>query len=355
MEILITKDPGWLAKWDAFAMREPKCSHLMLATWNESFRSYGFDYEVVLAVAGGDIIGGFAGVIAKAAVFRFYVVPFGPVTSGERVELLGRLIDEVQIRARHHNCCYAHVTLPVSAEPSPHTYSKLPSIEALQSAGEGHRFKHVYSSNGLNWVDTDFPDEDALLQHFGPVTRRNIRASLRKGMTLVFLTTGAEIKAGYDLCLENARANGYALRDWDSFGNTLLKMVAEGSACFLAAVKDGDMKGAILLARGGHYNTYVLGGSKKERPDLLAGHFLQWHAIRHTWHSGLGGYNISLGGSPGVTALKNQYADRQIFFEKSKYHWVLRPFYFKLYRFAEGRLSRNKKLVSRMLKILRRK
>jgi len=354
-QLLVTTDKSWLKKWDDFVAREPKASHLMLSSWNASFASYGFGHEAVILHEAGAIVGGYMAVVARFSVFRFYIVPFGPVTSEGFESGLNRLVASVRENAMARGCCYAHVAIPFSETETRHAFNRLPPISALESASEGHRFKYVYSSNGLNWIDLGFSDEESLLQHFGMVTRRNIRSALRKGLEVKLLNRPEEIEAGYALCLENARENGYSLRDWPSFKNTLLDMIGEGSATFIAATKDGELKGAVLLVAAGNYNTYILGGSKKEKPDLLAGHFLQWQAILHTYRAGMDGYNISLGGSPGVMALKNAYADSQILFTRSKYHWVLRPLHFRFYLFMAEKLGRHKKLISVILSKLKRK
>src|SRR5690606_27168229 len=158
-------------------------------------------------------------------------------------------------------------------------------IKLPKPAQTGHHFPYVYSSAGLNWVDLKgFADEESVLENFKSSTRRDIRSALRKGMTVKMLETEKEIRDGYALCLANALANGYALRDWDSFRGTLVSLIGKGWAKFIAAYKDDQLKGAILLVKAGNYYTYILGASVKETPDLLAGHLLQWEAVRLSLH-----------------------------------------------------------------------
>jgi lipid II:glycine glycyltransferase (peptidoglycan interpeptide bridge formation enzyme) len=185
--------------------------------------------------------------------------------------------------------------------------------------------------------------------------RRYIRSSLRKELEVRFLENEEEIKKGYELCLENAANNNYSLRDWLSFKDTLLIMIFDQSAKFIGAFKDGNLKGAALIIEAGNYNTYILGGTKKEKPDLLVGHFLHWTAIKYSFSKNLSGYNISLGGSKGVVDFKNSYADEQIVFENSKYHWILKPSYFSLFLFFEKHMKPHKKQVSMILSMLKKK
>lgn len=355
MELIFTKEAELLKKWDDFVAIEDKASHLMLSEWVKSFASYGFDYEFCLCIESGKVVGGYAAVIAKALFFRFYIVPFGPILSSDSKEQFEALVASVPERAKKHGACYCHITFPVSPVANSHVYGHRPVDIALRGAKSGHRFKYVYSSNGLNWIGLQhFSDEESLLESFRPSVRRYIRSSLRKGLELKYLREDDEIKMGYALCLENAANNNYSLRDWNSFGPTLLKMIADGSAIFLGAFKDGILKGSALVITAGNYNTYILGGTVKEKPDLLAGHFLHWNAIRISFQRKLSGYNISLGGSKGVTEFKNSYANRQILFEDSKYHWVLRPLYFNSFLLVDKYLKTYKKPISKFLSALKK-
>jgi hypothetical protein len=135
---------------------------------------------------------------------------------------------------------------------------------------------------------------------------------------------------------------------------TLVQLNRKGFIKMLAAFKEDELKGAILLVKGGNYYTYILGGSKKEVPDLRTGDFLQWEAIKLAILEGLDGYNISLGGSKGVVEFKNSFNTEQLHYDNGQYHWVLKPLYFKLYLFFEKKLKPHKKTISKVLSKLKR-
>ncbi|MBM6499482.1 peptidoglycan bridge formation glycyltransferase FemA/FemB family protein [Flavobacterium macrobrachii] len=355
IKIISSNDGEWLKKWDDFVINENISSHLMLSDWNKSFKSYGFDFEVAILLDDNSIIGGFAAVIAKAIFFKFYVVPFGPIVSGVSILHLNSLIENVKERAKKWDCCYCHVSLPFSKSSNKHVINYSERLDSLKNAYEGHEFKYVYSANGLNWKSvSEFQSEEELLNSFSTVVRRNIRSSLRKELKLVFAENEEDIKKGYDLCLLNAKQNGYVLRDWNSFGNTIVEMVQKNKAKFLLAINNDTIKGATLLVKAGNHYTYILGGSVKEKPDILVGHFLQYNGSKLAWLEKLDGYNISLGGSTSVVKFKNSYADEQIYYENSKYYWVLKPLYFKLYLFLEKNVKKNKRTISKILSMFRK-
>ena len=167
MKIIYTKEQDWLNKWDAFIIKDDKGSHLLLSEWIKSYQSYGFDYEVCIGVENDIIIGGYVAVIAKALVFNFFIVPYGPIVTEGYEDRLNELIESVLKRAKYYNSCYCHITLPFSTVNNRHLYNVLPELSILKNAKEGHLFKYVYSSNGLNWIDLEkFSNEEMVFESF---------------------------------------------------------------------------------------------------------------------------------------------------------------------------------------------
>lgn len=355
MELIFTKESHWLDKWDKFVQTEDKASHLLLSDWNKSFISYGFDFEVCILLDNDSICGGYVGVIAKVSLFKFYIVPFGPIVTEGHEKHLDSLIKKVHTRAKLFNCCYCHITIPFSVSENKHINHSLPKFKSLDEAKQGHLFKYVYSSYGINWKSVEgFANEEMLINSFKPSVRRYIRSSQRKNLELRLLETEEAIKNAYDLCLKNAKENGYALREWSSFKSTLLQLIKTDKAKFLGAFFQDTIKGASLIVKAGNHYTYILGGTIKEKPDFLAGHFLHYAGIRMAFEEHLSGYNISLGGSEGVVNLKNSYADEQVYFYQGQFHWVIKPFYFNLFLFFEKYLKSHKKSIAKILSLLKK-
>lgn len=205
----------------------------------------------------------------------------------------------------------------------------LPKLVALHNAKHGHLFKYVYASNGLNWINVKgFSDAESKIMSLNSTVRRNIRNSYRKGLLLENMDTIEKLEKGYQLFIENSKRGNYSIRAWDDIKKSLIVLLDKGSLKMLGAYKSEELKGAILLIQAGNYFTYILGGSKKEVPDLRTGDFLQWEAIKLSIENGFDGYNISLGGSKGVVDFKNSFNTVPIPFEQSKYYWVLKTVLF---------------------------
>ncbi len=356
MEIIYTKDKNWLNKWDTFVTKEDKGSHLLFSDWVKSYQSYGFEYEICIGLENDAVVGGYMAVVVKALFFNFFIVPYGPIVALGFENQLNALIETVLQRATYYNSCYCHITLPFSKVVNNHVYPILPKLVALNNAKKGHVFKYIYSSNGLNWINLKgFSDAESKIMSLNSTVRRNIRNSYRKGLLLENMDTIEKLEKGYRLFIENSKLGNYSIRAWDDIKKSLVFLLDNGSLKMLGAYKNEELKGAILLIQAGNYFTYILGGSKKEVPDLRTGDFLQWEAIKLSIEKGFDGYNISLGGSKGVVDFKNSFNTVPIPFEQSKYYWVLKPFYFQVFLFFEKCVRPFKKQVSKILSIIKSK
>lgn len=348
MDVIFTKEASYLEQWDAFTDQSSQANHLQFSNWLQSYESYGFDFEVGLLLDNGILVGGFGAVIPKFSFFKFYIVPNGPIVKDDAdAEAFGTLLSAIAKRAKALKCCYCQFNRPITirkggqfSEPFlvPHRFEK------------GSLFKYVYTSEGINWLDfSKYTSEAEILKDFKSSVRRDIRSSERKGQEVFFLTEEKDIRTAYQLCEDNAKRAGYSLRSWNDFRATILHLIANQRAKFMAAYKNGEIKGAVFLVQSGSYYTYIFGGAKRETPDLLSGHFLQWEAIKMSFREGCVGYNISLGGSEGVKSFKDGFNVVQILAQEAKYYLVLNGLTFNLFLFFEKKIKPYKATIARLL------
>jgi GNAT acetyltransferase-like protein len=353
MDILFTKDEKYLKQWDAFISENEHANHLQLSDWLKSYQSYGFDFELCLMFIDNKIVGGYGAVIARVLFFKFYIIPNGPLLGNSNSNLFPEILEAIQKRAKIIKCCYCQFNLPVSVATKKILSIDMPVLS--KPFIKGSKFSYVYNSNGINWLDFgSYNDIESLINDFKSSVRRDVRSSERKNQVVEVLTEENNIKEAYELCLENARRAGYGLRSWNSFKNTILNLVKNNQAKFIAAYKDNQLKGAIFLVKSGGYYTYIFGGVKRENPDLLTGHFLQWEAIKMSFDEGCSGYNISLGGSEGVKSFKAGFNVQQITDENSKYYFVLNRKVFNLFLFFEKRIKPQKNNIAKLLSLFKK-
>lgn len=348
MELIFTKEVSYLKQWDAFINRSSFANHLQLSEWLQSYRGYGFDYEVCLLMDNGIIKAGYGAVIPKFSFFKFYIVPNGPIIGSSACsEIVETIISAISKRAVELKCCYCQFNFPLAIDEEIEKFDLKSSVRNFKL---GSLFKYVYVSEGVNWLK--FPQhssEEVIIENFKSSVRRDIRSSERKGQMIAYLKNESDIHAAYRLCEENAKRAGYHLRNWSDFRLTVLNLIKGDRAKFIASYKDNDMKGAIFLVKSGNYYTYIFGGAKRESPDLLTGHFLQWEAIKMSLKENCLGYNISLGGSEGVKSFKSGFNTAPILVHDAKYYLVLNRFTFNLFLFFEKKIKPYKATIAKFL------
>lgn len=357
MKLFWTKDREWLDKWDNYLINSERGNHLLLSDWLNSYSSYGFDFDVLLLLdSNNKIQGGLGIVFAKALFFKFAIVPIGPIVEKEFESFFNDFISEVLKKAKQEKACYCQISAPIVLGSKKNKFISNILKESIYNTGiVGAKFKYVYPSSGLSWVDlTTYTNEEDLLLSFKSKVRRDIRASLRKDLKVVYADNIEMIKIGYSILKNNSIENNYSIRDFSFFENYIFSLIKKGYAKLILAEHDNLIKGCILVIKSGNYFKYVMGGTVKQKPDLLIGYFLQWQIIKESLNLGLIGYDISTGGSRGVLKFKKDFNVEEIKFEPTR-HWVLKPITFKLYEVLNIFLKKNKKVFSLILKKIKQK
>lgn len=353
MELLFTKDINWMQKWDDFLLQENRGSHLLYSDWLNSYASYGFDYEVLLVLENDKIIGGFGAVIAKSLLFKFYIIPHGPILKNGFENNLEKVIEVIPNRAKQLGCCYVQYSLPISDVPQVETKTfSTALIKDSKIIGKtGNYFKYVYSSYGINWVDFNgsiSPEE--LLNQFSVQVRRNINLSYKSIPEIHFAISEEECLLAYTSIEDNALEGNYSVRSFEDFKSTILNLIAKNRAYLIFVKVDNQLKGAGLAVDCGNCLTYISGGTKKEKPDLKLGYLIHWELIKKSFEIGYKGYNISMGGSKGVVEFKSKFNTNTIYFSEPHYHVIVKPFIFRIYTILNSIFVKNKKTISVLLK-----
>lgn len=353
MTIIFTKEKEWLIKWDQF-VRDNSDSHLVYSDWLKSYQSYGFDFEIGICIDNEKIIGGYGAVIAKMSFFRFYIIPYGPITLDDNELIEQELINAIKRRVKERKACYCQITLPFSEK----VQIKNSQTEFLENLNfkKGNHFKYVFSFVGLNWLDLKkYKSADEILLDFKSSVRRDIRNALRKDTLVKYVTDSEEIEAAYKICQENAQKANYGIRDWQDIKETLFALIEKGNAKFIVSIKNNEIKGAIFIIKTGRYYTYTFGGTKKEKPDLLTGHLLQWEAVKLSFLENCDGYNISLGGSKGVQEFKKGFNTNEILAENAKYNLIGNNLLFFMYVSLENYMKPYKTRIAKILRFIKAK
>ncbi len=351
-----TKDKTWLSKWDDFLHTENRGSHLLYSDWLQSYKSYGFDFEVFIVIENELIIGGFGAVIAKSLIFKFYIVPVGPIFSEGFESRLSFAIDEIESRAKKMSCCYLQFRLPIAENLKIQNKLYLPNITSFDKSKyrPGNFFKYVYCPNGLNWVGFEnCNSSDDLLIKFNVQVRRNINLSLKTPTEISYAVTFDECRKAYAMIELNAKQNNYDVRSFADFSGTICNLIDKKLAFFMVAKLNNQIKGVAFVVNCGNHLTYISGGTSKEKPDLKIGYLLHWEIIKKSFEMGFSGYNISLGGSNGVVDFKSKFNTETILYADETRFLILKSNYFKLYLLLNSFFNKNKKVISGILKMIK--
>ena len=356
MNSFFTKDADWLNKWDIFLKNENRGNHLLYSDWLSSYKSYGFDFEVFIVLNNtNEIVGGFGAVIAKSLIFKFYIVPIGPIFNIGFEHEIHNAITQIKMQSTKLGCCYVQFKLPIIKEKINFQYAYLNQnlLNNDLNFQFGNLFKHVYSSNGFNWVSFDGCNSSQdLLTQFSVQVRRNINISLKINADISFAETLDDCQLAYEIIQINANENNYSVRLFDDFKNTILSLIQKNLAFMMVVKINNQIKGSAFVVNCGNHYTYITGGTFKEKPDLKIGYLLHWKIIEKSFEMGFLGYNISLGGSKGVVDFKAKFNTETFLFANDAQYLIFKPIYFKLYLLLKSMLKNNKKSISKILKFL---
>ena len=75
----------------------------------------------------------------------------------------------------------------------------------------------------------------------------------------------------------------------------------------ILAFNNNSLKGVAVYTLCSNHYTYLMGGTKKEKPELHTGYLLHYHIINQSILEKKVGYDISLGGSKGVINFKSKF------------------------------------------------
>ncbi len=354
-----THSQDW-ESWNRFLIDNPRGIYLQTKEWLESYRAYGFSpFLLIASDSQGNILGGIGAVLASAGPFRVLVAPYSPILTSGMENLAIPLIESFVKFARSKGVFLAQVSFPAeSTEENLHSAHLLSSRLSDQTLGhlkKGLLFKFVIGISAFRAVNlfAGQPEAyDKVRSNYKSATRRDVNKSGRIGNELFFAKSETEIKAAYDLILINAENQGYAVRSWQEFGPTLIAMVTK-ELCFIPCCKNGgELKGALIIFEVGKKLHYIMGGTLREKKDLMVGHFLQDQVIQIGIQKGYEFYDISMGGSEGVVRFKEGFGGEVISLVEPRY-WVLKPLQFMAFQKLLPWVQKNKRLISKILSKLK--
>lgn len=351
-----TKEQHWLDKWDAYLQESERGLYNQLSDWIKAYSVYGFDHNFYLITENDKIVGGCGIVIARFSIFKFLIVPSGPVIENNYEDKIEECINDLKKFAEKNNCCYFQINLPFIKDNNGfhnYTLNEVLSDNVFYSGHEGTKFKYVIPLYGMRIIDLHQKNYDEVVQKFSSNHKRNLKKVHSFDFEFKYVTSEAEIEVAYECFVQNAQLKGYPIRSYESIKNTLKEYVDKDFAKIGVCIYQNKVVGAIYVIKCGQRLTYINGGVLKEFQDLPISIFMHDAIIKYSIEKGYKSYDVSVGGSQGVVRFKEGFGSQLFTYENSRY-WILKPFYFSIYSISEKRLKKHKQTIAKALFFLKK-
>ncbi|WP_296702041.1 GNAT family N-acetyltransferase, partial [Algoriphagus sp.] len=281
--------------------------------------------------------------------------PYGPIVKSGSENILKDLTEEFKNHSKRKKVFLSQLSLPAEQGETNHYpthFLPFESVDKLFSTEKkGMIFKYVTGVTAFRAIDL-FPKEDNSYEkvraNYKTSTRRDVNKSGRMGNELKFAQTEDEIKKAYELIELNAESQGYSVRTWDAFGNTLIQMVNKDQCIIPCCFNEGELKGALIIFDVGNKLHYIMGATLREQKDKMVGHYLQDQVIQLGIKKGYDFYDISMGGSEGVVKFKEGFGGNVVALTETRY-WVEKPLQFFAFRKLLPWVQKNKALIGKLL------
>ncbi|SFD35494.1 lipid II:glycine glycyltransferase FemX [Algibacter pectinivorans] len=354
-----TKKESDFKEWNQFLVSTPQGHYSQISHWLKSYKSYGFDYDLLIVRnEENKIIGGLGVVISKFSFLKLCSCSCGPIVKKDYTFLVEELIEHFKNRAIAINATCCQIMIPIlkfkNKNIEPHCLD-IKLKKCLATSNRGNIIKSVAIVNGFREVKIDNTNnniEEDILKTFNKNTRRNIKRAYKNELIIKYAKTINEIKNAYRIIELNAKTQGYPLRSWEDFKDTLIEMVNDDICLIPVCLKNEVIKGALIVIQTGKRLTYISGGTIREKEDLKTGHFLHYEMIKLSIKKKYNFYDISVGGSKGVTKFKEGFGGNHVKFNEPLY-WVLNKEKFYIYEKTIPYLKKHKKTISKIIKFFK--
>lgn len=342
--------------WDAFVARSERGHYCQLSTFLRSYRQLGMKSDLLLArdPIAHTIVGGCGLLHLDRPVFRLTIAPICPLVEPGYESSADAIVNSAVERARQHGSSFVQLHLASSETAAAPGLLSATELGTLPRSEAGAVFTNGAAHTDMLWLE--FPDEaddsawdEAMLARFSKHHRRAIRRVERSSLQAREATSKADLREAYAVIAENARLRGYALRDWEYFGTTLVEQVQSGQAVVITAWHEGSILGAVYCVVAGRRLTYELGGILLRGRDLSTGFFLQWTAMQTARRLGLTGYDLGSPTSPSVMRFKSGFNPQHIELVEPRYVVFSRA-RFRLFTAVYPLATRHRRHVLRALR-----
>lgn len=214
--------------------------------------------------------------------------PRGPVCDINNIELVKRLISEVELLRKKYN------VFLLKFDPNEKYNKELE--EKYINAGFNVLNKNV-SANDLiqplhDMVLTlDGYNEEELIKTFAEKTRYNIRLAKRKGVEVYYSRDKEDLKRFYEIYKITTVRDNIGCRAYEYF-EKMLEAYDENHLRIYIAKHENDFLSAAIAINYGKELFYLYGASSNEKRNLMPNYLMQWEMIKWGLETACKKYNF---------------------------------------------------------------
>jgi lipid II:glycine glycyltransferase (peptidoglycan interpeptide bridge formation enzyme) len=266
--------------WDAFVSQAVDASVLQAWAWGSLKSRYGWGVQRYFWVDGQAPIGA-AAVLRRSLPggLALNYAPRGPILDG-RLEQWPAFWQALRERLAQDGGTVFKVDPEWTSDGQ---RAVLTGSSALPSR---HPIQHQ-----ATWL-VDISGGDEAMMRLKESTRRNIRAGIKRGITVEASEGSAAMDSFYELLQETATREQFTIRR-RAYYHDLLSLFRERgqAAVYLARHQDRLLAGAVMLFFGSKL-VYLYGGTREDAKDLKPGYLLHWRAIEDAQRRGCTTYDM---------------------------------------------------------------
>ena len=348
--------PQLWEEYTEFTTKHPRSHILQSAEWGQVKSAWTNEF-VIVRNEEGKISGTLSILIRKIPMFpcTFMYAPRGPICDLHDEEMLKKITDGAKELAKKYSAMTLKIDTDTPADD--HEYARIMKKLGYTLKNDYYNLEGVQASF-LMRVDLENKTEEELLKGFHHKTRYNIRVAQKKGVKIK-IGTREDIPVFFELMKTTGERDGFVIRDIDYFYR-MYDCLGKYCRLFLAyAGEDEEHMECVSGTMAGLYGNkclYLYGASGNKYRNYMPNYLIQWEMIRWSLENGCTVYDLR--GVPGIIEDENNPIYGLYKFKKGfageatemigEFDLVFKPFWYRLFRFAESMRKKLRKTISRL-------
>lgn len=273
MPVLDISNKEQVAKYDAFVRNSLYRSMMQDRKWAEVKDDWG--NEFVYVEENGEIIAAMTVLIKQLPLgYSMLYATRGPVCDVYNIQLVQKLMDEVQVLAKKHKA------IMLKFDPEIAYSDKL--YDLYQQAGftviskEDDQEQLIQPRKNMI-LDLKGHDEESIMMRFSKRCRSNIRGGLRKGVETRYSRDEKDIELMHETYKVMSERNGITIRPVEYFKKII--ETYENSRIYIMTHEEDLLAGALTINYEGKMY-YLYAGSTNIKRNLNVNHVMNYEMIK---------------------------------------------------------------------------